>query len=290
MRIGNLAGRLTVFTEHGAIDVEQTSAGEFSADPQAIYPRWEEFRRWWAGHAPRTDDAVPFAQEDLGAPAPHPTQVLAIGLNYRDHAAEAGFAIPDSPTVFTKFVSSFTGPIGDIVLAGPTVDWEVELVAVIGQRARNVAVEDGWSHIAGLTLGQDISERTVQLAGPAPQFSLGKSFPGFSPTGPWLVTPDELTQRDAIQLGCAVNGEAVQKGSSADLVFSIPELVARLSAVLPLEPGDVIFTGTPAGVGAVRKPQRFLSAGDELVSYARDIGEMRHRFVSATASTQHGSD
>ena len=123
----------------------------------------------------------------------------------------------------------------------------------------------------------------MQGAGPAPQFSLGKSFPGFSPTGPWLVTPDELTQRDAIQLGCAVNGEAVQKGSSADLVFSIPELVARLSAVLPLEPGDVIFTGTPAGVGAVRKPQRFLSAGDELVSYARDIGEMRHRFVSATA-------
>jgi 2,4-diketo-3-deoxy-L-fuconate hydrolase len=287
MRIGNLAGRLTVFTEHGAVDVEQTSAGEFSADPQAIYPRWEEFRRWWAGHAPRTDDAVPFAQKDLGAPAPHPTQVLAIGLNYRDHAAEAGFAIPDSPTVFTKFVSSFTGPIGDIVLAGPTVDCEVELVAVIGERARNVAVEDGWSHIAGLTLGQDISERTVQLAGPAPQFSLGKSFPGFSPTGPWLVTPDELAERDEIQLGCSVNGESVQKGSSADLVFSIPELVARLSAVLPLEPGDVIFTGTPAGVGVVRKPQRFLSAGDELVSYARGIGEMRHRFVSAMASTQH---
>jgi 2-keto-4-pentenoate hydratase/2-oxohepta-3-ene-1,7-dioic acid hydratase in catechol pathway len=283
MRIGNLAGRLTVFTEHGAVDVEQTSAGEFSADPQAIYRQWEEFRRWWAGHEPCTDAAVPFTQKDLGAPAPHPTQVLAIGLNYRDHAAEAGFAIPDSPTVFTKFVSSFTGPIGDIVLAGPTVDWEVELVAVIGQRGRNVAVEDGWSHIAGLTLGQDISERTVQLAGPAPQFSLGKSFPGFSPTGPWLVTPDELTQRDDIQLGCSVNGESVQKGSSADLVFSIPELVARLSAVLPLEPGDVIFTGTPAGVGAVRKPQRFLSAGDELVSYARDIGEMRHRFVSATA-------
>src|SRR5438552_2544175 len=116
MRIGNLAGRLTVFTEHGAIDVEQTSAGEFSADPQAIYSRWEEFRRWWAGHEPRTDAAVPFTQEDLGAPAPHPAQVLAIGLNYRDHVAEAGFAIPDSPTVFTKFVSSLTGPIGDIVL------------------------------------------------------------------------------------------------------------------------------------------------------------------------------
>jgi 2,4-diketo-3-deoxy-L-fuconate hydrolase len=279
MRIGNLAGRLTVFTEHGAIDVEQTSAGEFSADPQAIYPRWEEFRRWWAGHAPRTDDAVPFAQKDLGAPAPHPTQVLAIGLNYRDHAAEAGFAIPDSPTVFTKFVSSFTGPIGDIVLAGPTVDWEVELVAVIGERARDVAVEDGWSHIAGLTLGQDISERTVQLAGPAPQFSLGKSFPGFSPTGPWLVTPDELAERDDIQLGCSVNGESVQKGSSRDLVFSIPELVARLSAVLPLEPGDVIFTGTPAGVGMSRTPPRSLRPGQVLESWIEGIGTIRNRCV-----------
>jgi 2-keto-4-pentenoate hydratase/2-oxohepta-3-ene-1,7-dioic acid hydratase in catechol pathway len=272
-----------VFTAHGAIDVERASGGEFDADPQAVYPRWKEFRRWWAAHPPRPEAEAPFAREDLGAPAPRPAQVLAIGLNYRDHAKEAGLAIPDSPPVFTKFVSSFAGPIGDIVLAGPTVDWEVELVAVIGERARNVAVEDGWSHVAGLTLGQDISERTVQQAGPAPQFSLGKSFPGFSPTGPWLVTPDELGRRDDIQLGCAVNGESVQKGSSADLVFSIPELVARLSAVLPLEPGDVIFTGTPAGVGAARKPPRFLSAGDELVSYARDIGEMRHRFVSAAA-------
>jgi 2-keto-4-pentenoate hydratase/2-oxohepta-3-ene-1,7-dioic acid hydratase in catechol pathway len=207
--------------------------------------------------------------------------VFAIGLNYRDHAAESGFALPDSPTVFTKFVSSFTGPDGDIVLAGPTVDWEIELVALIGKAARNVPAEHGWAHVAGLTIGQDISERTVQSAGPAPQFSLGKSFPGFSPTGPWLVTPGEFTHRDDIALGCSVNGESVQKGRTSDLVFSVPQLVARLSAVLPLEPGDVIFTGTPAGVGAARTPQRFLTAGDELVSTIEGIGQMRHRFVSA---------
>jgi len=279
MRIANLSGRLTLITDIGAVDVERASNGLFSADPQAVYERWEEFLGW-APSAPTTG-AVTFRTADLGAPAPRPSQVFAIGLNYRDHAAEAGFALPDSPTVFTKFVSSFTGPEGDIVLAGPTVDWEIELVAVIGKTARDVPAEHGWDHVAGLTIGQDISERTVQSAGPAPQFSLGKSFPGFSPTGPWLVTPGEFAHRDDIALGCTINDESVQKGRTSDLVFSVPQLVARLSAVLPLEPGDVIFTGTPAGVGAARTPRRFLTAGDELVSTIEGIGQMRHRFVSA---------
>jgi 2-keto-4-pentenoate hydratase/2-oxohepta-3-ene-1,7-dioic acid hydratase in catechol pathway len=137
--------------------------------------------------------------------------------------------------------------------------------------------------VAGLTVGQDLSERTVQLAGPAPQFSLGKSFPGFAPTGPWLVTPDELPDRGDLVLGCAVNGESVQKGRTRDLVFSVPELIARLSAVLPLLPGDLIFTGTPAGVGGARNPRRFLTVGDELVSSIDGIGQMRHQFAAETA-------
>jgi 2,4-didehydro-3-deoxy-L-rhamnonate hydrolase len=155
----------------------------------------------------------------------------------------------------------------------------VELVAVIGRTARHVPVARGWDHIAGLTVGQDVSDRTVQMAGPVPQFSLGKSFPGFSPTGPWLVTPNELPNRDEIVLGCAVNGERAQKGSTADLIFSVPELVSRMSAVLPLLSGDLIFTGTAAGVGA-RDPKRFLAPGAELVSMIDGIGEMRHRFVA----------
>ena len=279
MRIANLAGRLSLITAAGAVDVAAASKGEFSADPQAVYARWEEFRAW-ADSAPATA-ARSFGHARLGPPAPAPAQVFAIGLNYRDHAAEAGFALPDSPPVFTKFVSSFTGPEGDIVLAGPTVDWEVELVAVIGKAAHHVLPGNGWDHVAGLTIGQDLSERTVQGAGPAPQFSLGKSFPGFSPTGPWLVTPDEFADRDDIALGCSVNGEWVQKGRTSDLIFTVPELVSRLSAVLPLYPGDVIFTGTPAGVGAARSPQRFLAPGDELVSTIEGIGAMRHRFLGA---------
>ena len=276
MRIANLSGRLVLLTDAGAVDVERASGGRFTADPRAVYARWEEFRSW-AETAP-ADAATDFRETDLGAPSPVPAQVFGIGLNYRDHAAEAGMDLPDSPAVFTKFACSLCGPTGDITLPGETVDWEVELVAIIGREARQVPAGRGWEHVAGLTVGQDLSERTVQLSGPAPQFSLGKSFPGFGPTGPWLVTQDEFDDRDDITLGCTVNGESMQKGSTKDLVFSVPELVERLSAVLPLVPGDLVFTGTPAGIGGVRKPPRFLAEGDELVSTIEGIGEMRHRF------------
>ena len=276
MRIANLAGRLVLLTSGGAVDVERASGQRFSADPHAVYARWDEFTTWAAG---ASADAEAFEEADLRAPSPTPAQVFGVGLNYRDHAAESGLGLPDSPAVFTKFPSCLTGPHCDVALTGSTVDWEVELVAVIGREARNVSAEHGWDHIAGLTAGQDLSDRTVQLAGPAPQFSLGKSAPGFGPTGPWLVTPDEFADRDNLELGCAVNGESVQKGRTSDLIFSVPEIVARLSAILPLRPGDVIFTGTPSGVGMARSPQRFLAAGDELVTTIEGIGTMRHRFT-----------
>jgi 2,4-didehydro-3-deoxy-L-rhamnonate hydrolase len=281
MRVGNLAGRVVLIADNGAIDVERASGGRFEADPQALYRRWSEFLEW----APTAAGAaVPFAVEDLGPPAPRPLQVFGIGANYRKHAAEGGVAVPDSPMVFTKFVSSFTGPTGEITLPGATVDWEVELVVVIGRRAYRTAEERAWEHVAGLTVGQDLSERTVQLRGEMPQMSLGKSFPGFSPLGPFLVTPDSLADRDDLRIGCTVNGETMQAAATGDLVFSVPALIAHLSEVLPLEPGDVIFTGTPEGVGMVRTPPRFLRPGDELVSHIAGIGEMRHTFVARTPS------
>ena len=262
-----------------AIDVEEASDGRFSSDPQPVFARWAEFVEW-AGTTP-AGRTVPLSPSDLGAPAPSPRQVFAIGLNYRDHAVESGFDLPDQPTVFTKYVTCLTGPDGEVTLSGDTVDWEVELVAVVGAEARNVPVDRGWEHDAGLTAGQDLSERTVQLAGPAPQFSVGKSFPGFGPTGPWLVTPDEFDDPDDLALGCSVNGESMQKSQTSELVFSVPALVASLSAMLPLLPGDVIFTGTPAGVGAGRNPRRFLRDGDELVSSVEGIGTLRQRLVRA---------
>jgi 2-keto-4-pentenoate hydratase/2-oxohepta-3-ene-1,7-dioic acid hydratase in catechol pathway len=138
--------------------------------------------------------------------------------------------------------------------------------------------------VAGLTAGQDISERILQTAGPSPQFSLAKSLPGFGPTGPWLVTPDEFSDPDDLELGCAVNGNQMQKGRTRDLIFSVPAMLAALSRRLPLLPGDVIFTGTPAGVGMGRTPQVWLAPGDELVSYIAGIGELRQRFVAAPRS------
>lgn len=285
MRIANLAGRLVVITDDGAgaVDVQAASSGVFDADPQAVYDRWDEFLSWANG----ADllGATAFAAQDLGAPAPAPRQVLAIGLNYSEHAAESGFQVPEAPTVlFTKWQSCLTGPITEVELpSGGHTDWEVELVAVIGRRAFRVAEDQAWDHVAGLTVGQDISERIIQSAGPSPQFSLGKSLPGFGPTGPWLVTPEEFPDRENLQLGCAINGEQMQLGHTRDLIFSVAALVSKLSHTLPLLPGDVLFTGTPAGVGLGRTPQRWLAPGDELVSYVSGIGELRQSFVSSSS-------
>ena len=280
MRIANLSGRLVLILGERAVDVWQASEGRFGSDPQAVYDRWADFRAW----AAQADlpAGTEFAAADLGAPAPAPRQLLAAGLNYRDHAGESGFEAPEGlPPVFTKFASSITGPVSTVRLpAGGHTDWEIELVAVIGTRAWRVAESDAWRHVAGLTVGQDLSERISQLAGPAPQFSLGKSLPGFTPMGPCLVTPDEFADPDDLGLRATVNGEEVQKARTSELIFPVPVLVSRLSHRLPLLPGDVIFTGTPAGVGLARNPQRWLADGDELVSTIEGIGELRQRFAA----------
>jgi 2,4-didehydro-3-deoxy-L-rhamnonate hydrolase len=288
LRVANLAGRLAVITADGqrALDVSQASDGRFSSEPQQVYERWSEFASW--ASSVDLSPATPFVADTLGPPSPAPKQVFAIGLNYRAHAAESNFDVPDEPTVmFTKWQSCLTGPITTVELpAGGHTDWEVELVVVIGSFTYRIAEAQAWDHVAGVTVGQDLSERITQTSGPSPQFSLGKSLPGFGPTGPWLVTPDELTDRDDLELGCSVNGEQMQKGRTSDLVFSVSALISRLSHKLPLLPGDVLFTGTPAGVGLGRTPQRFLAAGDELVSYVTGVGELRQRFVAAGPSDQ----
>jgi 2,4-didehydro-3-deoxy-L-rhamnonate hydrolase len=267
--------------------VHTHSGGRFGPDVQGVYERWAEFRQWADGCGALEAPGQPFANADLGSPAPRPPQVFAIGLNYTAHAAESQLEVPTQPPVFTKFATSITGPFGTITHPGGDVDWEVELVAVIGAGGHRIREADAWWHVAGLTVGQDVSERVLQLAGSPPQFSLGKSFPGFAPMGPWLVSPDEIAAVDDLELGCSVNGERVQKGRTSEMIFSVPQLIARLSAVTPLLAGDVIFTGTPAGVGLGRNPQRYLSVGDELDSYVVGIGSMRHRFVAPHSEPSH---
>jgi len=281
MRLANLAGRLVVLTADGsAVDVAAASAGRFGPDPQDAYDRWAEFADWAAGLDSSTG-TVSVTEAALGPVVPRPRQIFAVGLNYRDHAAESGLQLPDQPMVFTKFASCLTGPFGEIRLSGDRVDWEVELVVVIGRTATGVGPEEAWDHVAGLAVGQDVSDRAVQMLGAPPQFNLGKSFPGFGPVGPWLSTLDEVPDRDDLTLTCVVNGETVQSGSTREMVFGIPELISYLSGVCPLQPGDLIFTGTPAGVGMGRRPARYLAPGDVLETRISGLGEMRHRIVAA---------
>ncbi len=287
MRIANVNGRLKLLVGGGAVDVETASHRQFGADPQAVYECFAELQAWAAGIS---QPAEGFTPEQAGPPAPAPRQVFAIGLNYLDHAAESGLQAPEAPVVFGKWVSSFSGAVSEVVLPDGSVDWEVEVVAVIGRTARAVPVERGWEYVAGLSVGQDLSERVLQRSGPAPQFGLAKSYPGFSPMGPDLVTPDEFDRPDDLALGCAINGEEVQKSRTSDMIFSIPRLVSYLSGVVTLLPGDVIFTGTPPGVGMGRTPPRYLRDGDRLHSWVEGVGELEQRFVRTPSRERSGRD
>jgi 2-keto-4-pentenoate hydratase/2-oxohepta-3-ene-1,7-dioic acid hydratase in catechol pathway len=280
VRIANVRGRLCVTTPDGAVDVHDASGGQFSPDPAAVYDRWDELRKW-AG-AGVVGQAVPFAfaPSDLGSPSPRPRQVFGIGANYADHIAEAGIETPKKPAVFTKFPTCICGPATDIQLSTDRADWEVELVVVLGRLADRVAVGDAWDHVAGLTVGQDISERRVQFQKPIMQLDLGKSFPTFGPMGPELVTIDELDTPDDLPITCRLNGEEMQSSRTSNLIFDVPTLISYISHHVVMLPGDVLFTGTPAGVGSTRDPRRYLAPGDEIDSHIGGLGSMRNRCIA----------
>jgi 2,4-didehydro-3-deoxy-L-rhamnonate hydrolase len=277
VKLANHGGRAALVLGDAVADVEQASEGRFGPDLMAFYDEWPAFVEW-AGGVTAAAASGPLVEAELGSPVPSPRQVFAIGLNYRSHAAESGMDVPAVPATFTKFPASLGGPFDDIPLVGGANDWEVELVAVIGRPADRVTEAEAWSHVAGLTVGQDVSDRQLQFAAGS-QFSLGKSRRGYGPMGPWLVTIDEVADPDDLALGCSLDGETVQDARTSDLIFSVPKLVAELSAVVPLLPGDVIFTGTPAGVGAARRPPRFLQPGQVLESWIEGIGTIRNRCV-----------
>src|ERR1700730_14329932 len=247
MRLANAGGRATLVVPGSndlGVDIAEASGGKFGVDVQGLYGEWDALRAFVADLDLTKITTANFDQAELCAPVPAPRQVFAIGLNYRSHAAESGMDVPSVPATFTKFPASITGPFAEVELPNGTVDWEVELVVVVGRRADRIAAADAWSHVAGLTVGQDLSDRTLQFAAGG-QFSLGKSHRGFAPLGPWVVTPDELADADDLALGCAIDGETVQDARSSDLVFGVSQLVAELSAIVPLLPDDIIFTGTP---------------------------------------------
>jgi 2-keto-4-pentenoate hydratase/2-oxohepta-3-ene-1,7-dioic acid hydratase in catechol pathway len=276
-RLANIAGRAHLLVGDGAIDVELRSDGRLPSDPMAVLELWDELRAWTAG---AIGDPMPFDPKLIGPAVPRPRQLFAIGLNYADHAAETGRPLPESPLVFTKFPSCIAAPSGPLTLPTEHVDWEVELVAVIGRGGRHIAEADALAHVAGFCVGQDFSERVVQRAGSPAQFSMGKSFAGFGPIGPAIVDRDALPAGLDLAITCEVDGEVVQRSRTSKMIFSVPVLVAYLSSICELLPGDVIFTGTPDGVGIGRTPPRFLQPGNVVVSTIEGIGELRTECVA----------
>jgi 2-keto-4-pentenoate hydratase/2-oxohepta-3-ene-1,7-dioic acid hydratase in catechol pathway len=277
VRLANHNGRLALAKDGEFVDVALASEGRFGPDPQAVYDVWPQFSEWASSARLGAGEAI--APAELGPPVPRPRQVFAVALNYPEHAAEGGFTRPEQPLVFTKFPTCLAGPLADVVLPTEYTDFEVELVCAIGLRAENVDERDAWRYVAGVTVGQDLTARDVQNRGPAPQFCLGKSFPGFGPTGPWLVSADESGITGELQIESTLGGELMQHDSTAAMIFPIPAVIAYISAICPLLPGDLLFTGTPSGVGFKREPPRYLRSGDVLVSRISGIGEITQRFV-----------
>jgi 2-keto-4-pentenoate hydratase/2-oxohepta-3-ene-1,7-dioic acid hydratase in catechol pathway len=234
-------------------------------------------REWSAANAARAPRVA--AGTRLGPPVARPSKIVCIGLNYRDHAAETGAQIPKEPVIFFKATSSLVGPDDDLVTprGAEKVDWEVELAVVIGARASYVTREEAARHIAGYALHNDYSERTFQLERGG-QWSKGKSADTFAPLGPFLATPDEIPDPQALPMWLTVNGESRQKSSTANMIFDVPTLVSYLSQFMSLLPGDVISTGTPAGVGLGIKPEPvYLKVGDVVELGIDGLGRSRQR-------------
>jgi 2-keto-4-pentenoate hydratase/2-oxohepta-3-ene-1,7-dioic acid hydratase in catechol pathway len=270
LELCNVAGRSSLHVDGRVIDIERRSQQKFSSDVMDALGRWDALRAWAEKQTPQESDPL-LDLDQLEACVPRPRQVFGIGLNFRDHAREANLPEPKKPMVFTKFPSCISGPRAAVPLTSETVDWEVELVAVIGRVTHGVSVADALDYVAGFCVGQDISDRRQQFSDVPPQFSLGKSAKGFGPVGPWLVAREAV---DASQLGmyCDVNGQRMQDGNTRDMVFGVAELVAFLSQHCTLWPGDLIFTGTPAGVGSTRSPRIYLQPGDVIRSEITGLG------------------
>jgi 2-keto-4-pentenoate hydratase/2-oxohepta-3-ene-1,7-dioic acid hydratase in catechol pathway len=216
----------------------------------------------------------------LLAPIPRPRKLICVGLNYRDHAAETGSPIPDVPTIFNKFATAVIGPGDDIVLpkVSKSPDYEAEFAFVVGPGGRHIPAENWREHMFGYTMINDVSARDYQRA--TTQWLMGKTFDTFAPMGPWIVTPDEIADPHSLDIQLEIDGEILQNSNTSELIFKIPDLIAFLSSVFTLEPGDIVSTGTPAGVGVARNPQRFLRPGEEVTVRIPAIGELVNPVVA----------
>ncbi len=235
-------------------------------------------------HGLASGDLVPLNSVRLLAPLPKPRTIFCIGLNYRDHAVESNMQIPAVPTVFLKLSSAVIGPDAPIVLPSVTEkpDYEAEFAVVIGKRGYRIARENWQEHVFGYTILNDVSARDVQLA--TTQWTLGKSLPTFAPLGPHIVTRDEVPDPHALDISLKIGDEILQHSNTRELIFGVPALIEHISSVVTLEPGDIISTGTPAGVGLGRTPQRWLRPGDKVVIEIEKIGSLSNPVIAEQAA------
>lgn len=282
MRLAQVLDTPAIVLDAGWLDIAAASAGRYP-DLDAALASWPEFLAW-ADRLPTSTPVRPLDPRDLRAPLRRPGQVIGVGLNYADHVSTAGLRRADLPVFFTKLPASLSGPYADVPLPSDAVECEAELVVVIGRAATDVPVEQAWSRVAAVTVGQDFSARNVQRAG---QLCLAKSFPGFGPLGPWLVTPDDLDRPTDLRIRCTVNGRTVQDARTTDMLTPVADLLAIVSSVTTLSPGDVIFTGTP-----VRRPEAagtstFLRPGDIVRTSIDGVGRLENACVPGRSRTPY---
>ena len=274
-KLGSNSGRAIFIKDDKYYDVNTISNGDISSNSlKALYDT-EKLSQLYIN----LNDYEPSGNlSDINLDPPIiPTNVFAVGLNYKKHAEESNLEIPPFPMIFTKHSTCISGPKSDICMKSDMVDYEAELVFVIGKGGKDISKEDAWQHVAGLCVGQDISDRPVQFHATPPQFNLGKSFDTFGPIGPYLVSTDLFDNKESLKLQCWVNDELRQETLTNDLIFDIPYLISYISEFITLNTGDVIFTGTPEGVGATQG--KFLKDGDILKTTIEGIGTLENKCV-----------
>jgi 2-keto-4-pentenoate hydratase/2-oxohepta-3-ene-1,7-dioic acid hydratase in catechol pathway len=275
-RLANIDGRAALVHGEHHFDLESLSGGQIPSDPMTALGRTDLLHELAAG----LDDATPtgaLSGTTLGAPSPRPRNSFGIGLNYRGHVEESSMEAPENPMVFTKFPSCIVGPHADVEMRSDGVDYEGELVVVIGRPGKDIAEAAAWDHIAGLTIGQDISDRPAQFMAKPAHFDLGKSFDTFGPMGPFIVSPDLFDDPTDLALRTLVDDEERQNDRTSNLIFDISTLVSFLSRITTLATGDVIWTGTPEGVGFTQG--KTLTDGQVITTEIEGIGTMTNRCV-----------
>ena len=266
-RIGAVAGSEIVDLQSADASLPGTVLGVLEAEAVEAVSRAVE-----SGAGTRT----PLADARLASPIPRPPKIVCVGLNYLDHATEQNMPLPEHPLLFSKATSSVVGPYDDVVLPAESeqVDYEVELAVVIGKTATAVSEADAYDHVAGYTVANDVSARDIQFR--QQQWHQGKSYDTFCPMGPWMVTKDEIPDPNALAVKLTLNGTVLQDSNTDNLIFNVPTLVSRISSAMTLLPGDVISTGTPAGVGVFRDPKILLKAGDYMETWVEGIGTLKN--------------